>query len=134
MSTHDLQSALRESDKIWLLANGNLEEGAPEDMVLKGSFDGIFGDSQLKFRKSDGSFYPLREETGDVCINGEGLFRQWTARAMRRLGFRIRENPVSGGITITIDEKRNEWVLERGESQLTFGSLYSLSAWIRNNT
>jgi iron complex transport system ATP-binding protein len=134
MSTHDLQSALRESDKIWLLANGNLEEGAPEDMVLKGSFDGIFGDSQLKFRKSDGSFYPLREETGDVCINGEGLFRQWTARAMRRLGFRIRENPVSGGITITIDEKRNEWVLERGESQLTFGSLYSLSAWIRSNT
>lgn len=133
MSTHDLQSALRESDKIWLLADGRLEEGAPEDMVLKGAFDGIFGDSQLKFRKSDGSFNPVKEESGEVCINGDGLFRQWTARAMRRLGFRIRESISADGITITIDEKRNEWILGHGEQQITFSSIYSLSSWIRKN-
>jgi iron complex transport system ATP-binding protein len=133
MSTHDLQSALRESDKIWLISEGRLEEGAPEDMVLKGSFDGIFGDSQLKFRKSDGSFNPVKEESGEVCLIGEGLFRQWTARALRRLGFRIRENIAADGISIVIDEKRNEWILTKGEQRLTFSSIYALSAWIRKN-
>jgi len=91
LSTHDLQSALGESDKIWLLTDGALEEGAPEDLVLKGSFDNLFGESLLKFRKSDGNFYPVREEKESVCIRGEGLMKQWTIRAMKRLGFRIKE-------------------------------------------
>lgn len=134
MSTHDLQSALRESDKIWLISNGRIEEGAPEDMVLKGSFDEIFGDSDLKFRKSDGSFYPQKEETGEVCINGDGLFRLWTARAIRRLGFRIRENISGNGINITIDEDRNEWIVEYRACRLTFNSIYSLSTWIKEHT
>lgn len=133
LSTHDLQSAIGESDKIWLLTDGALEEGAPEDLVLKGSFDNLFGDSILKFRKSDGNFYPVREEKGSVCIRGEGLMKQWTARAMKRLGFRIKENVSPGEITITADDTTDEWTIQSGETRIVFKSIYSMVAWIKRN-
>jgi len=133
LSTHDLQSALGESDKIWLLTDGALEEGAPEDLVLKGSFDNLFGESLLKFRKSDGNFYPVREEKESVCIRGEGLMKQWTIRAMKRMGFRIKENVAVNEITITSDEKKNEWTLQQGKINLVFNSVYSMVFWIKRN-
>ncbi len=133
LSTHDLQSALGESDKIWLLTDGALEEGAPEDLVLKGSFDNLFGDSLLKFRKSDGNFYPVREEKDSVCIRGEGLMKQWTIRAMKRMGFRVKENVAVNEITITSDEKNNEWTLQQGEINRVFNSIYSMVFWIKRN-
>lgn len=133
LSTHDLQSAIGESDKIWLLTDGALEEGAPEDLVLKGSFDNLFGDSILKFRKSDGNFYPVREEKGSVCIRGEGLMKQWTIKAMKRLGFRIKDNVSPGEILVTADDINDEWTLQSGDTKIVFTSIYNLAAWIRQN-
>ena len=60
MSTHDLQSAMGESDVIWVLSENGLTCGAPEDLVLKGAFENIFSGGPVKFRKSDGNFYPVR--------------------------------------------------------------------------
>jgi iron complex transport system ATP-binding protein len=131
MSTHDLQSALGESDKIWLLTNGELKEGAPEDMVLNGSFDNLFGEAQIKFRKSDGLFHHSREERGAACIKGDGLNRLWTARAIKRLGFRIKESVAADEMTVFAGEQNNEWIVTVAGKKMIFTTIYDMAEWIK---
>ena len=43
LSTHDMDLALRSADRLWLLPKGGkLHVGAPEDLVLNGSFEEVF--------------------------------------------------------------------------------------------
>ena len=43
LSTHDLDLALRNADRLWLLsADGELFDGAPEDLILNGAFERVF--------------------------------------------------------------------------------------------
>ena len=44
-STHDLQMAISQSDKIWLILDNELIEGAPEDLMIAGAFDHLFDSS-----------------------------------------------------------------------------------------
>ncbi|MFZ5999653.1 MAG: ABC transporter ATP-binding protein, partial [Bacteroidota bacterium] len=56
LSTHDLDLALRSADKIWLLPKGGtLVEGAPEDLVLNGSFQKAFASEGIEFDSATGS-------------------------------------------------------------------------------
>jgi len=133
LSTHDLQLSLGEADKIWFLGDGDFDEGAPEDLVLKGKFDNIFGSSQIRFRKSDGNFYPVRDENGNACVHGEGLTKQWTIRAMKRLGFRVKETVGTNEVTIYVDDVKNEWKVTYGDKSMVFNSLYRMGSWIKAN-
>ena len=48
-STHDLQMAINRADKIWLLNDSALFEGAPEYLIQQGTFDKIFGSANIKY-------------------------------------------------------------------------------------
>ena len=86
LSTHDLDLALRSADRLWLLPPGGpLQTGAPEDLVLNGAFQRIFGD----FDPATGSFHLARRPEGEIGLTGEGLQALWTARALERAGFRV---------------------------------------------
>jgi iron complex transport system ATP-binding protein len=126
MSTHDLQSAIGESDKIWLLSDKGLTEGAPEDLVLSDAFECMFGMETVRFRKSDGTFYPLRQERGEICLKCGGLKGQWTGRALKRLGFRVVNKESPGCPTVLCDDKKNEWSVTIGSSGQNFDSIYEL--------
>ena len=63
-STHDLQMALSQSDKIWLMSEGKLEEGAPEDLMLGGSLGALFESPEVHFNPVDGTFSVRRENMG----------------------------------------------------------------------
>lgn len=88
LSTHDLDLALRNADRIWLLPKGGpLQVGAPEDLVLSGAFEAAFKGEGVMFDAYSGSFRTETEPGGTIDLIGEGLAALWTQRALEREGF-----------------------------------------------
>lgn len=88
-STHDLHMALSQSDKIWLILDNQLREGAPEDLMIDGAFDHLFESSSVQFNSETGTFSFREEERGSMFIEGDGIVRHWTEEAVIRAGFSI---------------------------------------------
>lgn len=121
-TTHDLDMALKHSDKIWLMLGTGLREGAPEDLMLEGQFDHLFESSSVKFDSETGT-YLFRDQTrGAVYISGEGRMRHWTGEAIRRAGF-----SVSGKVTEPyIELEEGKWKIKAGNDSKECYSVYEL--------
>jgi iron complex transport system ATP-binding protein len=103
LSTHDLELALRVSDRIYLLsAEGRLASGAPEDLVLSGALEQTFQSEGLVFDRAQGSFVITQHARGDVTLIGDGLVFHWTSRALERAGYRVSKHPKPGAVRIEI--------------------------------
>lgn len=87
-STHDLHIAISESDKIWLTLEDSFKEGAPEDLIIEGSFEKLFKEFSTRFNPSDGSFSFMTPLRGKIIIEGTGIEKYWTEKAMNRAGYR----------------------------------------------
>lgn len=90
LSTHDLDLAIRTSDRLWLLgADGTIEAGAPEDCILSGALERIFSAENLSFDKRHGSFHIERPHGRRVSLDAGGLYGYWTRRALEREGYDV---------------------------------------------
>ncbi len=90
LSTHDLDLALRQADRIWLLNNkGELTIGSPEDLVLSGAFEATFLSEGIQFDPYTGSFKIEQATQSTVQLVGEGLSYEWTVRALQRIGIAL---------------------------------------------
>jgi iron complex transport system ATP-binding protein len=113
LSTHDLDLALRASDRIWLLPkNGQLAVGAPEDLVLSGTFESAFASEGVEFEPELGSFRIRSVFQGSIAVHGSGLARVWTVRALERAGYRVVETGASARITVRNGTARPSWLIE----------------------
>ncbi len=88
-STHDLDTAINEADKLWLMKSGKISQGAPEDLVINRSLAEAFESPSLSFNISSGTFRLVRSPKGSVRLEGSGYLRRWTERALVRGDFRI---------------------------------------------
>lgn len=92
LSTHDLDLALRSADIIWLMPSGGpLAVGAPEDLILRGTFQTAFAAEGIRFDTETGSFHiedPYRET---VCLLGAAhpVVDNWTRHALHRGGYHV---------------------------------------------
>lgn len=89
ISTHELDLALQVADRIWLLlADGTLQSGTPEDLVLNGTFEAAFNRQGLVFDRATGRF-PVHTlfQKGAVRLTGTGAPLFWTKRALQRMGY-----------------------------------------------
>jgi iron complex transport system ATP-binding protein len=121
-STHDLQTAMTRADKIWLIFESNLMEGAPEDLVLEGAFNHLFENKYITFNNDDGSFVINSEKKGTVTVRGEGIRKRWTENAMKRAGFTL--SPAGQASVITVNS--NTWKLDTGTFAAEFKTIYDL--------
>ena len=130
-STHDLSVAVSQADKIWLLKEEGILEGAPEDLMLEGSFKTLFDESKVRFNASDGTFTLRNEEKGIVLVRGEKEKKYWTERALMRAGYAVSDRePV-----IEVEapsEKNGGWKCLAHGNVTEFNNLYELVAWIRD--
>lgn len=94
-STHDLNVAMSQADKIWLIINDQMLEGSPEDLMLSGSLDNLFDSSTVRFDPEYGTYTFINETRGVINIAGEGRFLQYTKKAINRAGFSAAEKGVS---------------------------------------
>ncbi|MEL6407013.1 MAG: ABC transporter ATP-binding protein [Chloroflexota bacterium] len=124
LSTHDLDLALRSADTLWLMANGNIEVGAPEDLVLDGTFEAAFRGEGVHFDRATGSFEVNRKRAGVVCIHGQGIPHTWTRRALQRAGYILDDNaPIE--ITIT-GEEHPTWQIMHDSKHDSYHSIREL--------
>ncbi len=85
------------ADRIWLIRDSRVIEGAPEDLVLSGDFSTLFNSSRVIFDPEDGSFRMPSAAGTRVNLKGEGKYRFWTMKALERAGY------------ITDDSDRDYW-------------------------
>jgi iron complex transport system ATP-binding protein len=129
-STHDLQTAINESDKIWLTLKDSFVEGAPEDLIIDGSFNTLFDDSRVKFNPSDGSFVFRTELKGHVFVDGRGMERYWTEKAVNRAGYAISKDNYDLTIKVLSEHDNIIWAVEKNKNKLEFISIYELVMWL----
>jgi iron complex transport system ATP-binding protein len=107
LSTHDLDLALRNADKVWLMdMDGSLCLGAPEDLVLSGAFARTFRGAGVTFDPYSGSFQVQGNEGGEVDLEGEGLPAVWTQRALERAGFRVNSGANGAPVRVIVVSNR----------------------------
>lgn len=132
-STHDFSIALNLTDKIWLLTSEYLLEGAPEDLMLRGAFNHLFESSVVGFNSEDGSFSFRNQSRGMIWVEGEGMLKTWTDKAVSRAGYSISETKSLPYLMIPSGTNK-KWKLIRDNSSTEFNSLYDLVACLRRFT
>jgi iron complex transport system ATP-binding protein len=117
LSTHDLDLALRSADVMWLLANGRLHIGAPEDLVLSGAFAEAFASEGVTFDPLSGSFRIQNGQKGNIDVVGEGVQAVWTVRALKRAGYMAQVGRNGTAMYVTCDPSGWQLVTVNGRSQ-----------------
>lgn len=126
LSTHDMDLALRGSDRIWLLPkDGSLHIGSPEDLVLNGSFEAAFESEGINFDKHTGSFNIHNEYKKSVALKGDGHNMLWTERALLRNGISIDPDSLVHVTAKTIEDKY-EWSVSSTDYSSNYESIYDL--------
>jgi len=124
-STHDLDTAINEADRIWLMTEEGIAEGAPEDLILSGAVARAFESPLLSFSKSEGTFSFIRGRQTGVALEGKGLAARLTEKALGREGYRIDpEAPLK--VTVSVTSGGNEWIVSDGLEKTRCLSLYDL--------
>jgi iron complex transport system ATP-binding protein len=123
-TTHDLDLAVRHSDRIWLLLDDGIKEGAPEDLMISGMFEHLFDSEILKFNSADGIYSFNTVPADSIFIEGEEMILRWTERAVTRAGFSVSKVKNSSFIEIT-PEKR--WILNYRGIKKEYSSIYELT-------
>lgn len=132
-TTHDIETAAGISDQIWLLLDGGIIDGAPEDLYLSGQIEHLFHSPVLDIEFKNGGFHLKKQPSGKVVVDGEGNIKFWTERAMERIGFQpVNEDCPIKVITPSVDIQK--WILISEDSRFEFSSLYSLTRWMTDKT
>ncbi len=149
LSTHDLDLALRNADRLWLLsADGELFDGAPEDLILNGAFERVFSAEGVTFDRERGSFHTRQEACGRLRLEGDGVAAFWTRRALERIGYAVEKEgengnsasyasnlhprqSVSGAVSVRMEDGRLLYRLDSGGREDSFTSLNELTTYLR---
>lgn len=129
LSTHDLNIALREMDKFWIMLEDESLEGSPEDAVLNGWLDRLFSTGNVAFDANSGDFYFQKHHAGTASVQGEDPAYSWTIRALERKGyFFTTRNDADLKITISANESSGKlsWTAVINSRQWQVQSLYEL--------
>lgn len=135
LSTHDLDLALRHADRLWLLTpGGTLTHGAPEDLVLNGSFACAFAGAGLSFDPATGAFRLPPAHAGRLALRATGLVAEWTRRALERDGYEVvtgdPETAAPAGLVEAVGDtpRATRWRLTHAARTTEHAALYDLLA------
>lgn len=124
-STHDLDTAINEADRIWLMTGDGVIEGAPEDLMLTGQLARAFESPHLSFSITDGTFSFVRSRQTGIALEGKGKAAKLTVRALARCGYTTDPEAL---VTVKVSESAGvtEWTVTDGADVKRFRSLYDL--------
>jgi iron complex transport system ATP-binding protein len=132
IAIHDLNIALQEADKIWLAFDGQIMEGAPEDLILDQSIIKVFGQGKAEFDLESGNFKMPRKQNLNIGFQAKGIEADWTKKALERMGFQVDcNNPAIQSVALNQTENGLTWVLKNGNQETTCNSIYELSTILR---
>jgi len=132
-STHDLDTAMHYADKIWVIHQGEILEGAPEDLGISGLFNTLFERSGIRYDLASKRFKYSTLAKGSIRLEGEkGVPYEWTRNALERLGYEV-EN--SGSTMVKLDNHNgvNRWMLYQSDQSKAFDNLYNLARFLNKD-
>jgi len=130
LSSHDLNIALREVDKLWIITEDTNYQGAPEDAVLNGWLSKLFINENIGFDADEGAFFFKKKFRAKVKVEGKGLPLTWTLRALNRKGYQI---VMQAEHDLKIVIKENSWTLTSEKVIEKFQSIYQLISFLENH-
>ncbi len=124
-STHDLDTAINEADRLWLMTEEGVTQGAPEDLMISGILARTFESPLLSFSQTAGTFSFVRKRLSPVALESTGVVRELTERALRRSGYMIMP---AADLKVIVNETGNtiEWILINNSEIECYTSLYNL--------
>ncbi len=132
-STHDLSIAMDEVDKLWLMTDEGLLEGAPEDLLMSQGFRKLFNNSDLDFDARTLAFRFSRDLKRRVKILADEKYIVFTRKAMERIGFKTTKNEITDyTITVVSDNALPVWQVDGPDLHRSFNSIYQLTSFFRN--
>ena len=130
-STHDLETAMMCADKFWVILDGQIHEGSPEDLGLSGLFEQLFESSGIAFDRESGRFkYQLTPRGGIGLVDGPDQAVVWTRHTLERLGFEVSESEEQTTVKVTRAGSGYHWIVKQGNAEKTVGSLYRLARFL----
>jgi iron complex transport system ATP-binding protein len=132
-SSHDLSIAMQEADKIWLMEDKNILQGAPEDLIINNSFNKLFQNSRVSFDRQTGEFRMQKKMVTNMTLAGDKKLLIWTQKALERNGIGIAVTQAESEINAIFKENGPCWTLYLNNRKLEFHSIYELSTFLRNH-
>lgn len=133
ISTHELELALSWADTLWLMdRSGGIVSGAPEELVLGGDIERVFGSAELSYDMERGEFSVQQSDLRPIYLQASSpdqtLRLRWTVHALARLGY----CPVTEPETLPrVVVSSTEWHLTTGEGTRNCGTLTELLTELR---
>ncbi len=132
-STHDLSIAADIADKLWIMADNQIHQGAPEDLLISDVFRKLFLNSPAEFDWKTSSFRFRRELIRRIVLSGDPKYMLITKRAMERIGFQTIEGEMCE-LTVDVQEHNGlpVWRLITSDSVTEFETIYALAAKLKS--
>jgi iron complex transport system ATP-binding protein len=128
-STHDLNIAMQEADKLWLIAGGRIYEGAPEDLVLNRHLSQFFEESSLHFDDNNGALHIKRGNLPLIALSGAGKNAFWTQKALERIGYAVQmgeKTPDHAPLVSVSATNPIYWTLQHNGKEVGFDAVFDL--------
>lgn len=133
-STHELNIAIEEADKIWLMTIDGIQEGAPEDLILEKKFTKMFEKRDSAYISEKGELKIRKEFTDKIGLDGQGKEFQLTKKALERIGFEcISTHESKEKISIQYQNNAISWYFQTQTAQIKFESIYQLISFLKEN-
>ena len=134
-STHDLTIALNIVDKIWMMTNTGIVEGAPEDLAMFSAFDKMLGRTNLRFDRLSGDFEMQHRLLKSIVVQSKQDIR-WLRHALERLQYKIIPNAGAPDKTPVLTYEAGKGGVRInctfGKEQQQFSSIYELGNYLRS--
>jgi iron complex transport system ATP-binding protein len=124
-STHDFSISLGMANKIWLIAEEKLCEGAPEDLALNDRFQTLFSGSPIAFHPETGEMVLSEKPVRGINLLAKGHEKTWLLKALMRNG--IIDDPTSP-VKLDVEKRGNETIftIEKEQNKTSYPSIYEL--------
>jgi len=131
-SSHDLQIAMNVADRIWLLNEKEMIQGAPEDVMLSRHLSMIYDGENYQFDEKNINLTLKRESSGKIGLSGdENRYKDLTIKAMERVGWEVTtDQDIIPFVTIDVIDDKPVWFLRNISGKIQLSSLYELSLHI----
>ena len=131
-STQDLNIAIEESDRMWLMLEEGMVEAVPEELILNGQVQKLFGSSSLQLDLNTGQLKLPKPRRIPVRMNGDNELVYWTLRALEKTGcYPAPGNDYYAHITVKRHNGKICWEMKKNGENLLFSSLHELILHVR---
>ena len=133
LSTHSLDLALLLADHVWLIHQGAVHTGVPEDLALNGTIAQVFAQGEIRFDRSTGTFGVTPPTGTRVRLTGPMPEHFWTQRALERVGYTVTEHTDTILSVEILSGDTTQWVIRKAEKQQFAGKIAQLLTILRNH-